>query len=112
MAGPNVGSLSRGFLGLFPIATYTASYQINGGSAISSGATVTDSVTFTGVATTDKVGVAARAAVSVDPNLQLVAVNVTATNTVQLVWFNAGNASITPPGSATWTAVVLQAFNG
>lgn len=112
MAGPNVNALSRTYLGLYPIATFTASYQINGGTAIASGATITDSVTFTGAAVGDILGVACRAATVLDPNLQLTNVKVTATNTVQLTWNNAGANSITPPASATWTALVFAGVNG
>lgn len=112
MAAPNQINVAKD-VGTLPIATYTASYQINGGSNVTAGASITDSVTFTGAATTDtRVGLAARDAVLIPAGLQLVSVAVSATNTVAVTWRNATGSTITPPASATWTLVVLSHFKG
>lgn len=98
----------------FPIATYTATYQINSGTAIAAGASVTENITFTGLATSDsQVAIRARDAIaSIMPKgLQLVSSVVSATNTLTVVWKNTTTASITPPASATWTAVVFGVFS-
>ncbi len=98
----------------FPIASYTATYQINSGTAIAAGASVTETITFTGIVTTDnQVAIRARDAIQsiIPKGLQLVSTSVTATNTLTVVWKNTTTASITPPASATWTAVVFGVFS-
>lgn len=113
MSGPNKGSLSRQYKGKFPLVYYTASYQINGGTDIAAGTAITDSVTFTGVLTTDaEIAIACRAAVSLNVNLQLTKAVVSATNTVLITWENVGQDAITPPSSATWSCAVLAPFHG
>jgi hypothetical protein len=105
----NVG-LNTGFM---PIATYTATYQINSGSAIAAGATVTDSATFTGALTTDtRFSICPRDALAVliPTGLVLVSCTITATNTATIVWRNSTANSVTPPASATWTGLVLGMF--
>lgn len=94
-----------------PIATYTATYQINSGTAIAAGASVTQTITFTGLATTDnEFGIAPRDAIEIPKGLQLTDATITATNTLSVTWKNNTAASITPPASATWTCVVLAEF--
>lgn len=94
-----------------PIATYTATYQINSGTAIAAGASVTQTITFTGVATTDnEFGISPRDEIEIPKGLQLTGCKISATNTVSVTWKNATADSITPPASATWTCVVLADF--
>jgi hypothetical protein len=98
--------------GLFPIKTYdTASYQINGGTSVGAGATITDSVTATGVVTSDtKVGICPRDAVVIPFGLVLVSVAISATNTLSLVWRNNNASAITPPSAGVWSAAVFGLF--
>lgn len=98
----------------FPIATYTATYQINSGTAIAAGASVTQTITFTGLVVTDsQVAIRARDAImnAIPKGLQLVSAVVTAADTLTVVWKNNSAVSITPPASATWTAVVFGIFS-
>ena len=115
MPDSNSNSIGIGQLvGNFPIASYTATYQISGGTAIAAGASVTQTITFTGLVTTDnQVAIRARDAIqSVIPKgLQLVSTTVSAADTLTVVWKNTTTASITPPASATWTAVVFGQFS-
>lgn len=109
MAAPNIVGAAQ--IALLPIQTLTASYQINGGTAISSGAQVTDSVTFTGAAVGDDFYVTNKSTPQIPTGLQLIGSVVSATNTVQLTWRNVTGQSITPPASATWYCVIVrQAF--
>ena len=103
---------NRQFLiGLAPIATYTGTVNINSGSALAAGASVTENYTFTGAATTDgKIGICPRDATVIPYGLNLVNLVVSATNTVTATWTNATNASITPPASATWTYAAFGEF--
>ena len=97
-----------------PIASYTATYQINSGTAIAAGASVTETITFTGLATTDNnVAIRGRDAVmnAIPKGLQLVSTAVSATNTLTVVWKNTTTASVTPPASGTWTAIVYGMFS-
>jgi hypothetical protein len=94
-----------------PIATYTATYQINSGTAIAAGASVTDSITFTGLATTDKkAAISPRDAIAIPKGLVVTSMVITATNTLGVTWLNNTAASIAVPASATWTCVVLANF--
>lgn len=94
-----------------PIATYTATYQINSGTAIAAGASITQTITFTGLATTDnEFGISARDAIEIPKGLQLTDCRITATNTLSVTWRNTLDVAITPPASATWTCVVLAEF--
>lgn len=118
MAAPNV-STGQGARVFMPLQTIkiSATYQINSGSAIAAGASVTDSVTFTGVQTTDtQVAVGFGDAVAADiaaAGLKLTSVTVTATNTVALTWQNQGTLSSTPPAtSQDFYAVRLALFYG
>lgn len=114
MPDSNSNSIGLGQLTYnFPIVTTSGAYQINGGTAIAAGATVTDSpATFSGLATTDlQVAIRARDAVVIPKGLQLISVTVASATTLTLVWKNTTAASITPPASATWTAVVFGIFS-
>ena len=104
--------------GKMPIATYsTSSYQINSGSAIAAGASITDSITATGVLTTDlDVAIRARDAVwsTIPKGLQLISATVTATNTISAVWRNSLATAIPAasiPVAGVWTALVLGQFS-
>ena len=99
-------------VGLFPIADYvTASYQINSGS-VAANTTVTDSVTVTGVLTTDNnIGICARDAVVIPVGLQFVSIVVTAANTVAVTWRNVTASAITTPAAAVWTVDVFGIFH-
>lgn len=98
--------------GKLPIATYTATFQINSGTAIAAGATTAaQTITFTGLATTDKeFGISPRDAIVIPTGLQLVRSEITAADTLTVQFKNTTAASITPPASATWTCVVLADF--
>ena len=99
------------FVGKYPLATYTGTVNINGGSAVAAGATVTENYTFTGAVTTDReFGISPRDAVSIPAGLQLVSLSISATNTVTATWKNTTAASITPPSSATWSLVIIGDF--
>jgi hypothetical protein len=105
MAAPNI--VSPGIIkGPLPIQTIqiSATYQINGGTAITAGATVTDaSKTFTGAATTDKVVALAwddAVQASLPAGLVFAGITVTAANTVSISWTNTNNYSVTPPATS------------
>lgn len=98
------------FAGKAPLATYTATHQINSGTAIAAGATVTETITFTGLATTDKeYAISARDAITAawPKGLILVESHVSAADTLTVTWKNNTNASLAVPASATWSCVVL-----
>ena len=104
--------------GKLPIATYSSSsYQINGGSAIAAGAYVTETITATGILTTDlDVVIRARDAVwsAIPKGLQLVSAIVTATNTVTVVWRNSLATTIQAgaiPAAGIWTVCALGQFS-
>jgi len=101
-----------------PIKTYdSASYQINGGTAIA-GATVsaesaviTDTVTVTGVATTDKyIAITPRDAVVIPEGLALISIVVSAANTLQISWQNRTMNAITPPAAGVWSVAVMGSY--
>ena len=101
-----------------PIASYSSSsYQINGGSAIAAGATVTETITATGILTTDlNVVVRARDAVwsAMPKGLQLVASYVSATNTVTVIWKNTTAVAIPAsaiPAAGVWTVCAIGVFS-
>jgi len=98
-------------VGKFPLATYTGTVNINSGSAIAAGATVTENYTFTGAVTTDnEFGICPRDAIVIPAGLKLDSITISATNTVTTVWRNVSAASITPPSSATWSLVIIGDF--
>ena len=117
MASPNiVNNLGARFFGPLQTLQISATYQINGGSAIAAGASITDSKTFTGVKTTDTqvaVGYDDAVAASLPSGLVLTDAYVTATDTVALVWTNQGTQSVTPPAtSQQFFAIRLGQFFG
>ena len=104
--------------GKLPIASYSSSsYQINGGSAIAAGATVTETITATGILTTDlDVAIRARDAVwsAIPKGLVLVSAIVTATNTVTVVWRNTLAVAIPAgsiPAAGVWTVAAIGQFS-
>jgi len=104
--------------GKLPIASYaSSSYQINGGSAIAAGASVTETITATGILTTDlDVAIRARDAVfsAIPKGLQLVSTVVSATNTVTVVWRNSLAVAIPAgaiPAAGVWTVSALGQFS-
>lgn len=118
MANPNIVNASgaRFFGPLQGPINISATYQINGGSAIAAGASITDSKTFTGALTTDTqiaVGYGDAVAASLPAGLVLTDVFVTAANTVSLVWTNTSSVSVTPPATSTdFWLVRLGTFYG
>ena len=97
-----------------PITTLaSASYQINGGTAIP-GATAladaspfTDIVTVTGLVASDsRIGVKPRDAVQVPSALVLVSA-VPGAGTLALTWKNTSTLTITPPAAGVWSVAVL-----
>lgn len=118
MASPNIATaeIARG---QHPAQTIqiSATYQINSGTAIAAGASITDSVTFTGVLTTDNqvcIGMGDAIAKSIAAvGLVLTGIAVTATNTVSLTWQNQTTISQTPPAtSQDFWAIRLITFYG
>jgi len=115
----NNNSFGVGLLnGRFPIASYSSSsYQINGGSAIAAGATVTETITATGILTTDlDVAIRARDAVwaAIPKGLSLMSATVTATNTVTVVWQNTLATAIPAgsiPAAGVWTVIAIGQFS-
>jgi len=115
----NNNSFGVGLLsGKFPIASYSSSsYQINGGSAIAAGATVTETITATGILTTDlDVAIRARDAVwaAIPKGLSLMSATVTATNTVTVVWQNTLATAIPAgsiPAAGVWTVIAIGQFS-
>jgi len=115
----NNNSFGVGLLnGRFPIASYSSSsYQINGGSAIAAGATVTETITATGILTTDlDVAIRARDAVwaAIPKGLSLISATVTATNTVTVVWQNTLATAIPAgsiPAAGVWTVIAIGQFS-
>lgn len=106
---------TRIFTGELPIKTYdSASYQINGGSSIAGGtqnaeaSPFTDTVTVTGLATTDKrVGITPRDAVAIPAGLSLISLEISATNTLKITWKNTTLTAISPPAAGVWSVAVL-----
>jgi hypothetical protein len=101
-----------GLSGSMPIATYTATHQINGGTAIpANSAAAVQNITFTGLALADgNVAFTCRDALVIPKGLSLTSAVVTADNTLSVQWRNNTLSAITPPASATWTAVVYKPF--
>ena len=100
-----------------PVFTVTGTVFINAGVAIQPGATITDTYTFTGAATTDiEFGISPRPQSTAYPQnmlsngLQLSSLTITAANTVVATWTNTLNIPITPPISSTWTYAVFNSF--
>ena len=96
----------------FPVATYTASYQINSGTAVpANSTTAVQNITFTGLTLADgNVGLTCRDDLAIPKGLVLASAIVTATNTLSVQWRNATASALTPPASATWTAIVYKPF--
>ena len=111
-------SNNTGFLiGLAPVVTITGTVYINSGTAIAAGASITDTYTFTGAATTDiNFGISPRPQNTatpptfLQPGLQLTSLTVSSTNTLTAVWTNTTGAPITPPVSSTWTYAVFNEY--
>jgi hypothetical protein len=89
--------------GILPQVVYSATYQINSGAVIADGATVTETVIFTGALITDP-------NIALTVGLTLVSASVTAADTVTVTWANRSGASITPPASGTWYCAILAPF--
>jgi hypothetical protein len=105
---PNVSHFNN-ITDQLPIATLaSASYQINGGTAIADAATISDTVTATGVKTTDThLAICPRDAVVLPNGLQLLSLVCSANDAVVITWYNASNASITPPAAGVWSLAIL-----
>lgn len=107
----NLNNLTRSL----PITTLaSASYQINGGSAIAGGtvtseaSTFSDTVTVTGVKTTDKqLAITPRDAVVIPNGLALISLVCTTNDAVILTWKNTTMASITPPAAGVWSLAIM-----
>ena len=98
--------------GLPLITIQSSTYAINGGSALAAGASVTETITATGVATTDKrIGIAPRDATVIPFGLTVSNIFVSATNTVTVTWTNNTTAAITPPATAVWAVSVFGNYN-
>lgn len=120
MAAPNSSAaLGARFFGpLQSPIQISATYQINGGTSIAAGASITDTgKTFTGALTTDtQIAVGyddAVAALLAPLGLVLTDVVVTAANTVSLTWTNTTSIAVTPPAtSQQYWLVRLGTFYG
>lgn len=95
----------------------SASYTINGGSSIAGGTVnseatpFTDTVTVTGLATTDtRIGISPRDAVVIPAGLALLSLQVSAANTLKITWKNTTMAAIAPPAAGVWSVAVLGNF--
>lgn len=95
----------------------SASYQINGGSSIAGGTVTseaqpfTDTVTVTGLVTTDKrIGISPRDAVVIPTGLALLDLQISAANTLKITWKNTTMSAITPPAAGVWSVAVLGNF--
>ena len=108
MAGPNQSNFNN-ITDQLPITTLaSASYQINGGTAIAVDATVADTVTVTGVKTTDlHLAIIARDAVVLPLGLQLLSLVCAANDAVVLTWRNTAGVIITPPAAGVWSLAIL-----
>jgi hypothetical protein len=95
--------------GALPLITIQSStYAINGGASLAAGASVTETITATGVVTTDKrIGIAPRDATVIPYGLTVANIFVSATNTVTVTWTNNLTTAITPPATAVWSVAVL-----
>ncbi len=90
------------------ITIQSSTYAINGGAALAAGVSVTETITATGVATTDKrIGISPRDATVIPFGLSVTNIFVSATNTVTVTWTNNTSASITPPATSVWAVAVL-----
>jgi hypothetical protein len=100
-----------------PITTLaSASYQINGGTAITGAiegdaTPISDTVTVTGVKTTDKrLSICPRDAVVLPTGLQLISLVCAANDAVIITWRNVTENSITPPAAGVWSLAILGNF--
>lgn len=109
---------SKNLTDTMPLVTYaSASYQINGGTLIAAATAAVDSVAFTdtvtvtGVATTDKyLGISPRDAIVIPTGLALMSIVVSATDTVKITWKNNTFTAIAPPAASVWQVAVLGNF--
>jgi len=101
--------------GELPITTLASNtYQINGGTVIAGG-TVTseaspfsDTVTVTGVRTTDKrFAMTPRDAITVPQGLALISIVCTTNDAVIITWKNTTMNPITPPAAGVWSLAIL-----
>ena len=101
-----------------PITTLpSASYQINGGTAIAGGTQTSDAVAFsdtvtvTGVRTTDtRLAILPRDAVVLPVGLQMLSLVCTTNDAVVITWRNSTLAAITPPAAGVWSLAILGNF--
>jgi hypothetical protein len=93
-----------------PVVTYqSSSYTINGGTALAAGASVTETMTFTGLATTDvNYGFAPRDAIVIPKGLVLVSSLPTATNTLTVTWKNTNGAVMAMPAAGVWGLSIFK----
>jgi len=93
-----------------PVVTYaSSSYTINSGTALAANASVTETMTFTGLAVTDvNYGFAPRDAVVIPKGLVLVSSLPTATNTLTVTWKNNSGVAITPPAAGVWGLSIFK----
>ena len=93
-----------------PVVTYqSSSYQINGGTALAANSSVTETMTFTGLAVTDvNYGFAPRDAIVIPNGLSLVSSKPTATNTLTVTWRNTTPASLAMPAAGVWGLSIFK----
>jgi len=93
-----------------PIVTYqSSSYTINSGTALAAGASVTETMTFTGLATTDvNYGFAPRDVIVIPNGLVLVNSKPTATNTLTVTWRNSTDSSMAMPAAGVWGLSIFK----
>jgi hypothetical protein len=111
MGAPNTSNFNN-ITDAYPITTLaSASYQINSGTAIAADAVVADTVTATGVKTTDtRLAICPRDAVVIPNGLQLKSLVCAANDAVIITWVNRSGASITPPSAGVWSLAILGNF--
>jgi len=106
----------RNRTGELPITTLaSASYQISGAATAIAGGTITseatpfsDTVTVTGVRTTDKrFAISPRDAIDVPNGLALISIVCTTNDAVIITWKNTTMNPITPPASGVWSLAIL-----
>ena len=93
-----------------PVVTYqSSSYSINGAASLAAGASVTETMTFTGLLTTDtNYGFAPRDASVVPKGIVFVSSLPTATNTLTVTWKNNSAAAIVPPAAGVWGLSIFK----
>ena len=111
-------NLGRVLTDEMPIAMLTtASYQINSGTLIPGATNIseaqpfTDTVTVTGLATTDtRFAISPRDTVVIPRGLVIVNMVITAANTLAITWKNTTFSAISPPAAGVWSVIVLGNF--